>query len=287
MQIIRVQLKIKNIDKWNNSKYEYSFLKRLKLVKKIIKNETKAFKDKNKILFLFPAGMFKVPKNTLKIFMKKIENYISSFLRLNKLNICIVIGIDTISNIQDEVKLVKKGIFEEQVSVAITKKGIISAARKFHPTDEEKGKIKLSKSFNSKNFGYKRYFKYANLSFCMAVCYDIFGIRKENVKITNGTVILNLIHMFSKSGKGSGVFYYVRDGLARTSYHILSKVFCAAVFEKKSFNNYVSGVNIKKQVNMKWKYKDSNHYTKTFETKYENVLVRIDSHPIRDSLNER
>jgi len=142
MQIIRIQLKIKNIDKWNNSKCEYSFLKRLKLIKEIIKNETKTLKYKNKILFLFPAGMFK------------------------------------------------------------------------------------------------------------------------------------------KSSKGSGVFYYVRNGLARTSYYTASKVFSSAVFENKNFNSYRSGVNIKQSVTRSWKYEENNLEFKSIEKNISNFYCRLDENII-------
>ena len=265
MNIYRVQLKVEKLY-W----LKFSTINKIKLMKQILKDIFKEVKSQPTII-LFPAGIFNFSV-LQEICIKKLARFFSKFLEINHSSAVIVLGIDF--GVKKDITKIKKA--KKQMAIAINKDGIIALSKKFYPTKEEEGKIELSSSPYEKTCGLNACFTYNNQPFVMAVCYDIFGIRKKNIKVEKNTIILNLIHTFKKTGIASGTFYYVRDGLARTSYYTSCKVFCAAIFEEKEFGNYISGIYVDNEVLNTWKYNDNKQNSKSSQKQYSKVLVRVD-----------
>jgi hypothetical protein len=130
----------------------------------------------------------------------------------------------------------KKG--NEQIAVAINKSGIVAKGRKWCPEKDEKRTPELAESFDSKESGYERIFECKGKRFYLAVCYDVFGIRKLKEKAKTGDMkidaVLSLAHYFIRSGKGSGYSYFISRGFGGASLHWDCPVIGAAVFFERN-----------------------------------------------------
>jgi hypothetical protein len=265
VNIYRIQLKVKKLS-WS----KFTTINKIKLMKQILKDIFKEVKSQPTIV-LFPAGVFDFPISK-KIYIQRLSKLFSLFLKIYGKSSIIVFGIDFgVNKHTNTIKQAKK-----QMAVAISKDGIIALSNKFFSTKQEQGKINLSSSPYAKIDGFNAFFKYNNQSFVMAICYDVFGLRKKKIKLKKDIVILNLIHIFKKSEEGSGVFRYIKNGLARASYYFSCQVFCAAIFEDKDYHNYTSGIFVSYEVLNTWKYNDNEQKSESSKKQYVEILARID-----------
>ncbi len=227
--------------------------------------------SKKSDIILFPAGYFSYnyPYN----YSKEIEDYlvaeIANILKELKSKTVVVLGIDS----DDK---------NNQIAIAIDKKGLVSKARKFHPTTGEKNKISSAKNYLSKEDGYSRIFKLEERKFYIAVCNDIYGISQKKLKNPGVDCVLNLIHGFHPRGEGhSGDVDFARKGLVGGSKQWDCPVFAAATYFGRNISrNWPSGVswNQGNKSVRNWKYSDnpiSSIKIKKFERELEKVEVRI------------
>ncbi|MEM5799311.1 MAG: hypothetical protein QXZ43_01435 [Candidatus Aenigmatarchaeota archaeon] len=177
-------------------------------------------------IILFPAGWFysnKKPKKLYEIFSKKIENYLKNFDR----EIVVCVGFDGRKNLKD------------QLGICITKKGVISIGRKFYPIKSEKDYLDSAPDHLSKEDNKSRIFKFNKKKYYISVCYDVFGIKKENVENPGVDAILNLVHEFKNNDSEAN---YLRHGCAGASNKWKVPVYVSVNFYKNSEVNFPSGI---------------------------------------------
>ncbi len=106
----------------------------------------------------------------------------------------------------------------DQLGVAITKDGIVGKARKFHTAPGERGVLAAAQDYRAPEDGLSRIVKYDGFSFYLAICYDCFGIRQQNVPNPEVDAVLTSIHGFYPAGqRDSGAAYFARHGVAGAS----------------------------------------------------------------------
>lgn len=194
----------------SNGKYDnISRLYLLKIVLQKLEKETD--------ILILPAGFFNYEKLSDKI-LTELKREIITLLQEISPTCTISLGIDSNDG-------------NDQLGIAINSKEIIAIARKFHPTEYEKGVIKIAKSPNEFEFGKNRIFELKNKKFFIAVCYDSFGIKHKKLKNQNINFVINIIHGFEPKGSGnSGEVYFAKHGMAGASKEWNCPVFSSAVF---------------------------------------------------------
>ena len=223
----------------------YSNASRGKIVEKVIN----LYKEGSSIL-VFPGGTYKLDKITqknLEAIGKEVKNYLSK----SKADIIVCLGVDS-----SDYNMV------HQLGMAVSKKGILAIGRKFHPTAGEKHEIKKAESANAKEFGYDRTFTFQGKKCFLAVCYDGFGIKHQNLRKRGVDLIFDLIHGFYPKGSnlGSGDVYFAKHGLAGAAKQWDCPAFGAVVFFNRPVPpNWPSGViwTKGKLSTQKWKYVDN------------------------------
>lgn len=129
---------------------------------------------------------FDAGKKEARNLYRWIERNIAELLAKHDRNVIVSVGIDGKSA-------------SDQIAIAISKNGFEAVGRKFFPTKEEKHHIKLARDYISKEGGYERIFELNGKRYYLAVCYDIFGIKKLNIENPHVNAVLNLIHRFKKT----------------------------------------------------------------------------------------
>jgi hypothetical protein len=257
-----------------------------------ILNET-IKRNKGDGVILFPGGYFNSRRRKAKTMYSTVSNQIKELLQTSKRNVVVCVGIDG-----------RLGRYypKDQLALAVNKKGIIPIARKFYPTAAEKDSIQIAPSHESLEDGKPRVFSFNGRRYSLAVCYDIFGIRKKSLPNPGVDVILNTVHQFTcrckckcrkkedcKCWSASGYTDFARKGFAGAS-----KEWGCPVFGSVSFlalhgkwrkytcpipPNWPSGVfwNQGKKDIKKWKYADNPLVPKEFERsiKEGKAFVRI------------
>jgi hypothetical protein len=173
-------------------------------------------------IILFPAGYFNTGQEEASTILRWVEKEIRGKLAKIKWNIIVCVGID--GNIEGN-------LAKDQLALAVNTGGISAMARKFYPAKGEKGKIHRASNHLSEEQGYPRIFSLNTRRYYIAVCYDVFGIRKRQLKNPNVSAILNCVHGFYRREQGaSGNAFFARHGFAGASKQWGSPVFGAAVF---------------------------------------------------------
>lgn len=194
-------------------------------------------------LILLPAGYIHTKYKPSEIY-QELESDICHYLQNNNSNLSICLGIDG-----------RNGL--DQMAVLYTKNGMEALGRKFYPTNYET--ISGAKSYLSEEDGYSRIFKLKGKNFYMAVCYDVFGIKKQDNPGVD--VVLDLVHRFHPKKEGiSGDVFFARHGFAGASQQWNCPTFGAAVyFNREISKNWPTGVewNGSKEHTKYWKYTDN------------------------------
>ena len=177
-------------------------------------------------VILLPGGYYSSGEKPGKTEFNKVENEISEVLRTIKQNIIVCLGIDgTVFGTG------KERCAHDQLAIAVGKEGITSIGRKFYPTGGEEGVIQLADDHNSLEEGCSRVFVLNGVSYYLAVCYDVFGIKHQALANPGVNVVLDLIHSFFPVGEGpSGVSLFTRHGIAGASRQWDCPIFGTAVF---------------------------------------------------------
>ena len=187
--------------------YKYSNEERMNVLSKVVKSLGNSSGDG---VILFPGGMFSTGENEAKTYYKEVEKQIKDILSKTGRNIIVCVGIDGCVD--------KDDYSNDQIGIAVSKKGIEAIGRKFHPASQEKGHVKLAESHSSEEDGKSRIFELNGVKYFMCVCYDTYGVRHKNLPNPGVDVVLNLVHCFYPKGEGpSGESYFARHGFAGAS----------------------------------------------------------------------
>lgn len=152
---------------------------------------------------------------------------------------------------------------KDQLALAVSREGCIAMGRKFYPAKGEEAVIQKAECYLALENKKPRIFKLAGKQYYLAVCYDVYGIHKENLENPGIDVVLNFVHQFNPRGKdASGDTYFIKYGLAQGSKQWACPVFASATFfeEKNIPPDWPSGVfwNQGELPSNKWKYKTCN-----------------------------
>lgn len=191
-------------------------------------------------LLLFPAGWYYSGEAPASSLYDRISHEIGDVLAETGCNYQICVGVDGLS---EQTPIGK--FSRDQISVACDKNGITGLARKFYPSNGEKGHVNLAAGPSSEENGYSRFVKSQGKQFFMSVCFDIAATYKLR-GFTNPGVdgILNLVHCFYPRGMGpSGSAYFARHKFAGASKEWHCPVYGAASFFVNSMpERWPSGV---------------------------------------------
>ncbi|KIQ93094.1 hypothetical protein LH47_02851 [Anoxybacillus thermarum] len=221
--------------------------------------------DQKADLILLPAGFYQT-SNDPKTLYARLNKVIVQYLEKLNSNMAICLGIDG-----------RCGL--DQMAVLFTRNGLQAIGRKFYPTDFEE--IDGADSYLSLEDSYSRVFELKGKKFYMAVCYDVFGIKKERLKNPGIDVILDLVHQFHPIGEdNSGDVLFAKHGFAGASKHWGCPIFGAAVFFNREIpKNWPTGViwDCNKKNTRNWRYTDNplTHYEEILIRGDENVLIRL------------
>jgi hypothetical protein len=174
-------------------------------------------------IIVFPARMFYTHDKPPSSIYPQIESAVASYLASTGKKIIICFGIDGSLDPEEYAR--------DQIAVAIDRSGIVALGRKFYPAKAERGHVNLAENFNAPEEGKSRIFKFGNASYYLAMCYDSFGIKNQNIKNPGVNAILEFVHCFYPKGQGpSGEAYFARHGFAGASRQWACPVFGTAVF---------------------------------------------------------
>lgn len=166
---------------------------------------------------LLPAGFYKAKGKPAEVFTSHVEDVRSS-LRGTSGEVRVCFGIDGRGG-------------KDQIAVAVGRKGIIAAGRKFHPTTDEAAYVEPADSPTHGEERYSRIMEVKGRRVFLAVCYDGFGIRQRGLKNPGVDLIFDLVHEFRPPGEdGSGAVYFAKHGFAGSSKQWGCPTFGAAVF---------------------------------------------------------
>lgn len=203
-------------------------------------------------VILFPAGYFNSGPWETNTILKWVEEEIRRKLAETEKNIVICVGIDGCMQTQ---------MPKDQLAVAVSKEGIKALGRKFYPTKGERGKIYLASDHLSKEQQYSRIFSLNTRRYYIAVCYDVFGIKKLQLKKPEVNAILNCVHGFYPQKQGpSGVSLFTRHGFSGASKQWGCPVFATAVFFSRGVpKDWPTGVywNQGNKSTKEWGYSDN------------------------------
>jgi len=161
----------------------------------------------NSGIIIFPAGMFFTNLNPPSSIYPQLQVALSNYLAAMQGNIIVCFGID--GSVDPE------GYARDQIAVAADRTGIISLGKKFYPQKTERGHVNLASGFNVPEDGKSRIFRFRENLYYLAMCYDSFGIKNQDIKNPGVQGIIELAHCFYPKDKGpSGDPYFARHGFA-------------------------------------------------------------------------
>lgn len=187
-------------------------------------------------IIVFPAGMFFTGMNSPSTLYPLLEKTVSSLISQNGRDHIVCFGIDG--------SLDAEGYARDQIAVAIDRTGIIALGRKFFPQKTERGHVNLASDFNTREEGKFRIFRFGNAAFYLAMCYDSFGIKIQNLPNPGVNGLIELAHCFYPKGLGpSGESYFARHGFAGAARQWHCPVYGTGVFFGRSIpENWPTGV---------------------------------------------
>ena len=252
------------------SNEQYSNEERMNVLSKVVESILGKFSGNGVILF--PGGMFSTGKKEPSTLYDWVEKQIKDILGKIEEHIVVCAGIDG--------SVDKENYSNDQIGIAVSRKGIVAIGRKFHPAPQEKGHVELAESHSSEEDGKSRIFELNGVKYFMCVCYDTYGVRHKNLPNPGVDVVLNLVHCFYPRREGpSGESYFARHGFAGASKQWKCPVFGTAVFFNRDIpENWPTGVywNQGDKSTPNWKYEDNPlKYSEGFRVSEGIALVRM------------
>jgi len=252
------------------SNEQYSNEERMNVLSKVV--ESILEESSGDGVILFPGGWFYTDKEKPSTIYDWVEKQIKDILGKIEEHIVVCTGIDG--------SVDKENYSNDQIGIAVSRKGIVAIGRKFHPAPQEKGHVELSDGFLSEEGGKSRIFELNGVKYFMCVCYDTYGVRHKNLPNPGVDVVLNLVHCFYPRREGpSGESYFARHGFAGASKQWKCPVFGTAVFFNRDVpENWPTGVywNQGDKSTPNWKYDDNPlKYSEEFRATEGIALVRM------------
>jgi len=184
-------------------------------------------------VILFPAGWVHTGFEPAESIYPVLEHEMQEVLNLDDRDVIVCIGVDG----RFDRPLADDPYDQDQIAVAIGKAGVVAAARKFHPTnDDERNHITLADSYVKEENGLSRIFDLNGIRYFLFVCYDIYGPRADPRRYPNpdADIGLNLIHRFCPHGEGpSQENYFPRKGFAGASKTWGIPIFGTGIFYRR------------------------------------------------------
>jgi len=243
------------------SNEQYSNEERMNVLSNVVESILGKFSGNGVILF--PGGMFSTGKKETKTYYNMVEEAIKNILSKTGRNIIVCVGIDGCVD--------KDDYSNDQIGIAVSKKGIEAIGRKFYPASQERGHVKLAETYLSEEDGKSRIFELNGVKYFMCICYDIFGVKHKPKEFPNPRVdvVLNQVHCFYPKGGGpAGDVLFARHGFAGASKQWNCPIFGAVVFFNRSIpERWPTGVywNQGDKGTINWKYDDNPlKYTEEF-----------------------
>ncbi|MCX5831359.1 MAG: hypothetical protein NT140_05660 [Deltaproteobacteria bacterium] len=224
----------------------YDNQSRLALMRKVVRKAA-GIAD----VLIFPAGYCTTkgrPSTRIESFAEQTQEMITSAQH----EIIVCFGIDG-RGTRDQVK--------DQTAVAIGSIGIIAAARKFQPTEDEDGFIDVAPGPFIGEGQYPRIFEISGKRVFLAVCYDSYGIRQRSLENPDIDMVFNLVHKFNPRPEPcSCTQYFAMYGFAGASREWGCPTFGSAVFFNRPIPpRWPTGVlwNQGAKEIKSWKYSDN------------------------------
>jgi hypothetical protein len=231
VSIVTVTLECKDSDAPENS-YRYEILKQV----------VQTFGKKD--IILLPAGFYSFSAIGSEDENRTVDD-VHKLLKDAESDATVCLGIDSDGG-------------NTQLAIAVNKSKIVAKGRKFYPTDKEKENgIQIAESFDSEESGYKRCFECKGKWFYLAVCYDVYGIKRCKIANPGVDAILGPVHFFTQK---SGLSRYIRLGFGGASRYWGCPVFSAAVFfEREVTEKWQPGFLFENEVQNQLRIKNSNN----------------------------
>lgn len=216
-------------------------------------------------LGLFPAGLFvcvvEDKEHRDEAIKEMIEHLSKGRLDFHDIDTTIALGMD-IFYVKEENREENKWHKMEQIVMTVDRNGLVAMARKFNPVGDEEEYLVRDTSHMEEYFGYKRSFDLKGYNIYLAVCYDIYGVKEIEKPKDSPDIILNCIHRFVRSGRGSDEVGFARKGLLGAAKKWDSIVFGSAHFLNKNISpRWPSAVMWDKELDddyeRYWKYGDN------------------------------
>ncbi len=224
----------------------YDNRSRLTLMSEVIRNVAEIVD-----VLVFPAGYY-TTKGRPSTRLESLAEQTRVMITAAKHEIIVCFGIDGRAT-KDQVK--------DQIAVAIGTNGVIAAARKFQPTEDEDGFIDLAPGPFIGECQYPRTFEIVGRRVFLAVCYDSYGIRQRSLENPDIAIVLNLVHKFnSRPEPCSSTQYFAMYGFAGASREWGCPTVGAAVFFNRPIPpRWPTGIIWNKGVKKikYWKYSDN------------------------------
>ncbi|MCF8019305.1 MAG: hypothetical protein K9L62_07840 [Vallitaleaceae bacterium] len=219
-------------------------------------------------VIILPAGFLKFEYFEPEV-IKDEANDISEYLDIMECRTNVCYGVDCRDNM-------------DQLALSVTSEGIKGIGRKFFPTDGEKGYIDAAGSLVSEESGYTRIVDIKGCKAYLAVCYDVFGIKKIGKENVGVDIIIDLIHKFNPKGSsdgGSSEVLFARHGLAGASKGWNCPVFASAEFIRRNISqDWPTGVmwDLGDRSTKDWTYRDNTMKVKKEKNlTYKSAIVNV------------
>lgn len=172
------------------------------------------------VVVVFPAGWFSSGAEPPDELIDWVEGEVAVLVQGHKNRVAVTLGVDG--------RRTDHGTLD-QLAFAITSDGIVGVARKFFAASDEMPD--LAKSWRDGERDRSRIVTLFGTRYYLAVCYDVFGIKRlADVKAETDAVLVH-VHGFGPKGEpGSGEGLFARHGFAGASQAWGAPVFGSVTF---------------------------------------------------------
>lgn len=185
-------------------------------------------------VILFPGGWVHTQFSRAETIYPEIERRIKAVLSHTGRDIKVSIGIDGFF----DRPVAEDPYDQDQIALTADRAGIISLARKFHPSDDtERKQIILAKDYLEGEGGKSRIFTLNGVRYFPFVCYDAYGPYHEPAFSSNpgADIGLNLIHRFRPKGEPlNQENYFPLNAWSGTSFSWNIPVFGTSIFFRRA-----------------------------------------------------
>ena len=205
---------------WEQRGLERDAVARLEATKSILRSTVGAVQ--REVVVVFPAGWFGSGNDGPDDLIDWVEGEVAKLVEGYKNRVAVTLGVDG--------QRTEHGTLD-QLAFAITSNGIVGAGRKFFSASDERPN--LAPSWRDGEGDQSRIVTLFGKRYYLAVCYDVFGIKKLGDANAGVDAVLVHVHGFAPKGEpGSGEGLFARHGFAGAS-----QAWGVPVFGSVTFHN--------------------------------------------------